>query len=166
MTCGSCLPRRKALRGDTLTEVLGSRWVVLGLAGVLACSSSNNKPAAVAARENGVVRYRLELRNNQVSSHDAFRCYGGCQSATSPEAYLECLASCPGFEVTPGVRCAKDEVPPVAACLTIRKIPRQEPVPAGMVVLGTVGAFLLVVGAASLCASSSSQCGYVGVPPF
>jgi hypothetical protein len=35
-----------------------------------------------------------------------------------------------------------------------------------MVVLGTVGAFLLVVGASSLCAASSSQCGYVGLPPF
>jgi hypothetical protein len=54
----------------------------------------------------------------------------------------------------------------VAACLTVRKIPRQEPVPAGALVLATAGAFLLVVGAASLCAASSSQCGYVAVPPF
>jgi hypothetical protein len=136
----------------------------LGLAGVLACSGSS-KPPAAAARESGVVRYRLELRNNHVSPRDAFRCYGGCQSAASPEAYLECLATCPGFEVTPGVRCSKEEIPPVAACLTIRKIPRQEPIPAGVVVLGTVGAFLLVVGAASLCAASSSQCGYVSMPP-
>lgn len=151
-------------RSDSVGDVLGSRWIALGLAGVLACSSSTPKPAS-AGNESGVVRYRLELRNNPVSAGDAFRCYGGCQSASSPQAYLDCLAACPGFEVTPGVRCSKEEVPPVAACLTVRKIPRQEPVPAGAVVLATVGAFLLVVGAASLCAASSSQCGYVSVPP-
>ena len=82
-----------------------------------------------------------------------------------PQGYLECLGQCPGFEITADASCAKYEVPPVAACVTVRKIPKQSEPPAGVVVLATVGAFLLVVGLSSLCASSSSQCGNA-VPPF
>jgi hypothetical protein len=140
------------------------RLLPLLLAGLLACSNAP-PPAKSAQRDAGVARYRLELRHNRVSPGDAFRCYGRCQAEPTPQGYLECLGQCPGFEITADVSCAKYEVPPIAACVTVRKIPRQSEPPAGVVVLATVGAFLLVVGLSSLCASSSSQCGTV-VPPF
>jgi hypothetical protein len=134
------------------------------LAGLLACSNAAS-PVKSAQRETGVARYRLRLRHNPVSPGDAFRCYGRCQAQPTPQGYLECLGQCPGFEITPDVPCAKYEIPPLAACVTVRKIPKQREPPAGVVVLATVGAFLLVVGLSSLCASSSSQCGNVA-PPF
>lgn len=106
------------------------------------------------------MRYRLQLRDNPVDPGEAFRCYGRCQSQPTPQGYFQCLSACPGFEVTPGAHCAKYEVPPVAACLTTRKVPAAKEVDPGLVVLAVVGSFLLVVGAASLCSSSSAQCGY------
>jgi hypothetical protein len=119
---------------------------------------------AKAATANGVVRYRLLLRENQVDPGEAFRCYGHCQDEPDPRAYLECLSACPGFEVTPGESCDKYEIPPQAACLTARELPASAEVPPGLVVLAVVGTVMLVVGASSLCALSSSQCGVVGPP--
>jgi hypothetical protein len=139
------------------------RGLALGLALSLSCASS--PPKEPRALELGVVRYRLELRHNKVSPGDAFRCYSACQKEASPGGYVDCLSRCPGFETTQGVRCAKYEVPPVAACLTVRKIPKATEPPPGMVVLAIVGSFLLVVGASSLCAASSSPCGYYNQPP-
>jgi hypothetical protein len=136
---------------------------------LVACNAPR-APLSARASDAEVARYRLELRHNKVSPGEAFRCYGGCQKEATPAAYLECLAECPGFEITAGESCAKYEVPPVAACLTVRRIPKTTEPPVGVVVLAVVGSFLLVVGASSLCAASSSQCNTVpppyGPPPF
>ncbi|MEY2936012.1 MAG: hypothetical protein RL033_6761 [Pseudomonadota bacterium] len=143
------------------------RWLSLLLAGCLACSSAQ-QPALSggdALEDPNAARYRLQLRANPVDPGQAFRCYGQCQSQVSPRGYLECLAECPGFEVTEGMRCGADEVPPVAACFTVRQAPKgSEPTP-GWVVLGVVANVILMVTLASVCASSSSQCGYGYVPP-
>jgi hypothetical protein len=147
-------------------DLRGSLSTVLVLA--LGCSNAPDRPRASEPKPGAgeVVRYRLELRHNKVSPGEAFRCYGGCQKQSTPGAYLECLAACPGFEITPGVGCAKYEVPPEAACLTVRKIPKATEPPPGVVVLAVIGSFLLVVGASSLCAASSSQCGYMVGPGY
>ena len=104
--------------------------------------------------------YRVPLRDNPVDAGSAFRCYGHCQDQENPKEYLACLSDCPGFVITPGEACDAHDVPPVAACVTVRKIHKTEQLDSGTVVLAVVGSFLLVVGVASLCASSHSQCGY------
>jgi len=145
---------------------------VLVLATAVGCASN---PSHARRRAGNVllppdpatsaIRYRLPLRNNPVDPGDAFRCYGACQPQTTPRGYLECLSACPGFEVAEHEVCAKDEVPPVAACITVHKIPaKPEAPPAGLIVLAVVGSFLLVIGADALCASSKSQCGYPRYP--
>ena len=128
------------------------------------CAGSNAGPARAAhlQQDEDVVRYRLLLRGNPVNPGDAFRCYGGCQAESTPNDYLACLKECPGFDTTPGEVCAKTEVPPVAACLVVRKVRKADKeVDPGLVVLEVAGIFALVVTAASLCASSNSQCGYI-----
>jgi hypothetical protein len=141
----------------------------LSLALCLACSGSRlgRGGSTASAAPGTVVRYRLPLRHNPVDSGEAFRCYGACQPQTTPNGYLDCLADCPGFEVTDGAVCDKFDVPPEAACLTARKIPMTSEPDPGLVVLAVVGTFLVVIAASSLCASSSSQCygGYV-MPPY
>jgi hypothetical protein len=133
------------------------RALAICLSGVLACNSVEVKRPK---RTGETVRYRLLLRENAVSPGDAMRCYSSCQSALTPDKYVECLSACPGFESTPDEYCSNTEVPPVAACLTVRKIPAKEAVPPGMVVLAIVGAVALVVGTASLCQSASpTMCG-------
>jgi hypothetical protein len=117
----------------------------------------NSAPARAPKRDD-TIRYRLLLRENPVSPQEASHCYSECQSAKTPKTYVECLSACPGFETTDGEYCSKSEVPPVAACLTVRKIPIAKETPPGLVVLAIVGQFALVVGAASLCNISSSQC--------
>jgi hypothetical protein len=112
------------------------------------------------------MRYRLLLRDNAVDPGAAFRCYGTCQSERTPSGYLDCLSQCPGFEVTPDEYCSNTEVPPVAACLTVRKIPRVEKLDPALIVLAVVGSFVIVVGAAALCSSSRSQCGTYYPPGY
>jgi len=104
-------------------------------------------------------RYRLQLRENPVDPAEAFRCYGACQGQSSPRGYVDCLSSCPGFERTPREYCTQEEVPPVAACFTVRKVLAKPPPPESVIVIGIVGSFLLVIGAQSLCTSSKSLCG-------
>lgn len=133
-------------------------WAIVALVG---CNSVPPKPPK---REGDTIRYRLLLRENPVSPQAASHCYADCQSHTSPKKYVECLSQCPGFELTPGEYCSKTEVPPVAACLTVRKIPAKSEPPPGLVVLAIVGDVALVVGAVTLCGLSSSQCGTL-VPP-
>ncbi len=133
-------------------------WVAVALVG---CNSVPPKPPK---REGETIRYRLLLRENPVSPREASLCYSDCQPETSPKKYVECLQKCPGFEMTPGEYCSKTEVPPVAACLTVRQIPAKSEPPPGLVVLAVIGQVALVVGAVSLCSLSSSQCGAV-VPP-
>ncbi len=129
--------------------------------GVVGCGSAQKRDVSAGSRDPDAVRYRLLLRENPVDSAGAFRCYGGCQSAQSPDAYVDCLSACPGFERHSGFRCEDHEVPPVAACLTARKVPLgKEPDP-GLVVLSVIAGTAIVVSLASVCASSpSSQCGY------
>jgi len=126
----------------------------------LACSGSGfGRGSSTAGGAPGsTVRYRLRLRHNPVDTGEAFRCYGACQQQSTPKGYMECLADCPGFEITDGAVCDQLDVPPEAACFTVRRIPKTtEPDPA-LIVLAVVGSFALVIAASSLCASSSSQC--------
>lgn len=135
----------------------------------VACGPSATQRARAAAHQDAdTVRYRLLLRHNPVDPSEAFRCYGRCQPQETPDGYLDCLSECPGFEMTAGVRCASDEVPPIASCLNVRTMPRTEKLPPGLIVVGVLGGVLLVVGAAALCSASASQCGYpYGVyPPY
>jgi hypothetical protein len=117
-------------------------------------------------------RYRLLLRENPVDPGQAFRCYGQCQAQASPQGYLQCIAACPGFEVTQGMRCSAQDVPPISACFTVRQIPKQSEPSPGWVVLAVLANVALIVTLASVCASSSSQCGYgysyapPGAPPY
>jgi len=104
-------------------------------------------------------RYRLRLRENPVDPGEAFRCYGACQEQPTPRGYVDCLSNCPGFERTPSEYCTKEDIPPVAACFTVRKVPAKPPPDESMIVIGILGAFLLVIGAQSLCTSSESHCG-------
>ena len=138
------------------------RVVALSLVGLLACNSVRVK---APKRTGETIRYRLLLRDNPVSPPDAAHCFSACQSETSPTKYVQCLSECPGFEATPDEYCSKTEVPPVAACLTVRKIPAKSEVPPGLVVLAVVGEVALAVGAVSLCSISSSQCGRQLPPP-
>jgi hypothetical protein len=134
---------------------------------LLACSSASSPgpKSAFELSDPEAVRYRLRLRENPVDPGQAFRCYGQCQSQGSPQGYLECLTECPGFEITQGMRCDSHEVPPVAACFTARQVPlKSEPGP-GWLVLAVIANVALVVTLASVCASSSSQCGY-GYPGY
>jgi hypothetical protein len=138
------------------------RVLALGLAAMFGCNSVPPKPPK---RPGNTLRYRLLLRENPVSPHDAMHCFAGCQSAATPNQYVDCLSACPGFESTAGEYCSKTEVPPEAACLTVTKIPANAEVPAGAIVLAVVGQMALIVGAASLCSISSSQCGMQLPPP-
>jgi hypothetical protein len=133
---------------------------LLGL--VVAC---NSVPAKSPKRDGGTIRYRLLLRDNPVSPTDAARCFSACQPEPTPNAYVDCLVACPGFEATPDEVCSKHDVPPEAACLTVRKVPFKKEMPPGLVVLAVVGQVALVVGAVSLCNVSSSQCGMQLPPP-
>jgi len=150
---------------DPLRELGRSRWqarVALGLTLWLVPLSCRGQQSAsfVHRPDPNTIRYRLLLRENPIDPGEAFRCYGACQPQTTPRGYIDCLAACPGFEITPHEYCAAREVPPVAACFTVRKIPARTEPPVGLIVLEVVGSFLLVIGAQSLCASSKSQCGY------
>ena len=138
------------------------RRVVALLAMVSAACGGSSRSAGSAddLSDPEVARYRLPLRHNSVDPGQAFRCYGGCQSQTSPQGYLQCLGGCPGFDVTQGVRCADDEVPPIAACFTVRQIPASSEPKPGWVVLAVLANVALIVTLASVCASSASQCGY------
>lgn len=130
----------------------------------LACSGSGFLGGGSTARTTpgSVMRYRLPLRHNAVDTGEAFRCYGACQDQSTPKGYMDCLAACPGFEITDGAVCDQLDVPPEAACFTVRKIPRAAEPDPGLIVLAVVGSVALVVAASSLCASSSSQC-YGGI---
>jgi hypothetical protein len=147
----------------------GVRPVAASLVLCLACSGSGSGRGSNAARAapGDVARYRLPLRHNPVDPGEAFRCFGACQSQPTPAGYMDCLAACPGFEMTDGMACEPRDVPPEAACFTVRKVPKTAEPDPGLVVLAVVGSFLIVVAAASLCASSSSQCyGSVAAPPY
>lgn len=141
-----------------------ARSLAVILGSLVACNSPPKSAASAGGDDPDAVRYRLQLHGNAVDPAAAFRCYGECQSAQTPERYLACLSECPGFEVTQGVTCSRTEVPPETVCLTGRKLRPKEQVSAAEVVVATIAGIAIVVAAASLCASSSSQCGYYRVP--
>jgi len=145
------------LRGMRPGQAVSGLLVLL-----LAC---NHVPPKQPKREGETIRYRLLLRNNPVSSADAAHCFAQCQSAETPNKYVDCLSACPGFETTPGEYCSNTDVPPEAACLTVRVISAKKEPPPGVVVLAIIGEVALVVGAASLCSISSTQCGMQMPPP-
>jgi hypothetical protein len=132
------------------------------VAGLMGCTGSVAKHPTF---DPDVIRYRLLLRNNPVSSTDAAHCFVGCQSTQTPNAYVDCLSACPGFDKTPGVKCESTETPPEAACLTVRRVKIKNEPPPGMIVLAIIGEIALVVGAASLCNISNTQCGINQIPP-
>jgi len=132
------------------------------VAGLMGCSSA---PVKHPTFDPDVIRYRLFLRNNPVSSTDAAHCYVDCQSASSPNAYVDCLSACPGFEKTPGAHCDASETPPEAVCLNVHRVKFKNEPPPGMIVLAVIGEVALVIGAAALCNVSSSQCGLQQFPP-
>jgi hypothetical protein len=76
-----------------------TRALALTLASCLAvsCTRQPAQSADEALEDPNAARYRLLLRENPVDPGQAFRCYGQCQSQTSPQGYLQCLAECPGF---------------------------------------------------------------------
>ena len=126
--------RTSGLRGETRTPPFTAavserlaRVTALCLVLALGCGGSAGKSNTAAARRTGppseLMSYRLLLRDNPVDPGEAFRCYGHCQDRTTPKAYVECLQQCPGFEIDPGMACDEHDVPPAAACLTVRKIP-------------------------------------------
>lgn len=128
---------------------------------IVGCADSKRSKAAKASlRDPDVVRYRLLLRENAVDRDEAFRCYGACQEQTSPDGYLKCLMDCPGAEQESGLKCAAHEIPPVAACLTARRVPMNDEMDPGWVVLSVVAGTAIVISLASVCASSNSQCNY------
>lgn len=136
---------------------------VAGLVGVLVVGCGGGQKHdrnASSTIDPHAVRYRLRLRHNAVDPGKAFRCYGRCQSENTPQSYLECLSACPGFEETPGMRCDVTEVPPEAACFTVRKMAADKEIPPGLVVIAVVANIALVVALSSLCTSSPQQCGY------
>ncbi len=129
---------------------------------LVACASDQKKKIRAGYRDATAVRYRLLLRDNPVDKGEAFRCYGRCQSQETPNGYVECLTECPGFQADPGFSCADYEVPPIAACLTVRKVDAKDELDPALVVLSTVAGVALVVGLASVCAATSTpgQCNY------
>jgi hypothetical protein len=134
------------------------------LLGSLHCGGVAPAPVTGAGGSQipAVTRYRLLLRDNPVDPAQALRCYGACQSQETPEKYLACLAECPGFEQTPGIACAPNEVPPLAACFTARPVAGGSEPERSSVVIGVVGDVALVVGVASVCASQTEPCAYTG----
>lgn len=153
----------KNCRGDCRRSIGQRAWLCALLVACLSCGGGRKRTlTSLQYRDPDTVRYRLRLRDNPEHPGEAFRCYGSCQSQTTPAGYVACLRQCPGFEIDPGYRCAEYEVPPVAACLTARKIQlKGEPDP-GLLVLSVITAGVVVaVGMSSLCAASTStQCNY------
>ncbi len=147
------LERRPAQRPPSLL-------LVSSLAFALACGGADTGINSAATYDPNVARYRLLLHENPVDPGAAFRCYGGCQEQTSPEKYLACLSQCPAFEVTQGVACAPHEVPPVAACITARKLPGtdKDEIDAGYVVVAVLANIALIVALGVAC-TDARNCG-------
>lgn len=149
---------------DSLARFAGSRaWCWL-LCSLLACGGAGRGASDAADYDPNVARYRLLLRENPIDPGQAFRCYGSCQSHEKPDGYLGCLAQCPAFEVTEGVACAPDEVPPVAACITARKLEPDDERDPGYLVVAVLANVALVVALGVACASNTSCGAYYYYP--
>ena len=129
----------------------------------LGCGSSQMASSQPHTGEPAdVTRLRLPLSENPVDPGAAVRCYGDCQQQATPQGYLECLSSCPGFETTPGVACAPNEVPPLAACFTAHSASLgSEPRPDSLVV-AVIDEIPFIVHVAAVCASQTEPCSRAG----
>lgn len=133
------------------------------LAAGLGCSSSRPAPAEPRTTAlAGVTRLRLPLSNSTVDPGAALRCYADCQAWDAADGYLECLSECPGFETTPGVACAPNEVPPLAACFTARPAPLGSEPQAISSVVVVIGDVPVIIGVAAVCASQTEPCSPAG----
>lgn len=134
----------------------------LSLMLVLSTACGEKKPAKIQVKyDPNVASYSLPLRNNPVDPGEAFRCFGSCQEQEAPDVYLKCLSTCPGFEVTQGRACEIDEIPPVSACITARRLERKDELPPGFVVVATIAHVALIVALAS---ASDPNAGYYFTP--
>jgi hypothetical protein len=130
------------------------------LLSTFSCGGSGSTAQSAGAFDPDVARYRLLLRENPVDPGEAFRCYGRCQSHTQPDQYLGCLAKCPAFEVTEGVACRREEVPPVAACITARRLPSKKEIQPGYIVVAVLAEVALIVAVGAACTNANSCTGY------
>jgi hypothetical protein len=153
MTAG--LPPRPGLAARALAGLL---VLSLALAGGAGCGGSGSDASGAHQFDPNVARYRLLLRENPVDPGQAFRCYGACQEHTKPDGYLGCLTQCPAFEVTEGIACEPYEVPPIAACITARKLPRKDELSPGYVVVAVLANVALIVALGAAC-SAATSCG-------
>jgi hypothetical protein len=133
------------------------------LAVCLGCAGSQPGPATPnAGAGEEVTRFRLPLSDNPIDPGAAFRCHADCQEQDTPDGYLQCLSGCPGFEQTPGIACAPNEIPPLAACFTARPAPEGSEPRTGSVVVAIIRNIPVVVGVAAVCASQTEPCSYGG----
>ncbi len=132
--------------------------LMLTLSLSLSCGGARKGASKPPKYDLNVARYRLLLRENPIDSGEAFRCYGGCQEHTQPDAYLECLSKCPAFEVTKGVACAPYELPPEAACITARRLPAKQEIDPAYKVVAVVAGVALIVALGVPC-TSLTTCG-------
>ncbi len=141
-------------------------WIALTPLLILTFACGGPQSTAKASQyDPNVARYRLLLRDNPVDSGEAFRCYGACQDHTTPDAYLGCLTLCPAFEATQGVACSPDEVPPIAACITARRLPDHEETNAGYKVVAIIANVALIVALGAACTASTTCGAYYYAPP-
>jgi hypothetical protein len=145
---------------ETLRRCAAARAlsVALMLLLSLSCGGARKGGTRPTKYDPNVARYRLLLRDNPIDSGAAFRCYGACQDLTKPDAYLDCLSKCPGFEVTKGVACAPYELPPEAACLTARRLPNIQKADPAYKVVAVIAGVALIVALGVPC-TSSATCG-------
>lgn len=148
-------PPRPGLASRALAGLVALSLILGGVSG---CGGSGSDASSAQQFDPNVARYRLLLRENPVDPGQAFRCYGGCQSQTKPDGYLRCLTECPAFEVTEGIACEPYEVPPIAACITARKLPRKDELSPAYVVVAVLANVALIVALGAACTASTS-CG-------
>lgn len=112
------------------------------------------------------IRYRLRISNNPVDPANAFRCYGDCRQAPTEDALIKCLSRCPGFEVTEGAVCSKDEGIPRSFCIDRRPAKKTSEPDAGVVVLTVMLDVALIFALANMCSSSIGCSPYYYYGPY
>jgi hypothetical protein len=100
------------------------------------------------------IQYRLPLAGNP----GADGCHATCQgvrASDGDDAFLDCLAACPGAEVTPDSQCDysfAEHNPPAAVCVTAKSTKTGgRPIRAGLIIAGVV---LVLYGLAVVLADS------------
>src|SRR5262245_43169844 len=80
--------------GAMLGRMRPARAVALWLGALMGCSGASPALRPPPKRAGETIRYRLLIRDNPVSPTDAAHCFSACQSATTPNAYVDCLSAC------------------------------------------------------------------------